>query len=467
MVKKLASCAVVLVILAHLGFMIAEMTLWASAFGRESTHLSLPAARETVGVGINMGLYNGFLAFLLFWATFALRESESYSAQRVLLSLIVVAGVVGAVTMRNPLILAFQSLPALAAVGLVWLARPFARTEQEATRQIIQVERQILAIKTVEPGEIPGTARGAVPRGQHPKLLGLLEARFVVERGLPDDLAVGIFREPGRSYDAWVRFSNARNLRDDRPGGHGMAIQLRGVGDAAGAGGSGQDFILFDAPAFFVGSPTDYAVFEEASLRAFGKSRFPTLISVFLNYYWCRPGQLRNLLKAQRGDVIDPLAVRYWSVTPYRLGEAAVKYAATPVGACATAAVVERSGDMFRRAMKAHLGRADVDVLEFEFQVQRQADHKSMPTEDPTRPWDEGISPFETVARLRIPTGQAFDTEDRDRFAEGLTFTPWHALPEHEPLGGINRVRRAVYESLSEFRHALSRVPREGCGGRG
>jgi hypothetical protein len=48
-----------------------------------------------------------------------------------------------------------------------------------------------------------------------------------------------------------------------------------------------------------------------------------------------------------------------------------------------------------------------------------------------------------------------------DRDDVNLSFTPWHALPEHEPLGGINRVRRAVHESLSDFRHALNLVPRE------
>jgi len=47
------------------------------------------------------------------------------------------------------------------------------------------------------------------------------------------------------------------------------------------------------------------------------------------------------------------------------------------------------------------------------------------------------------------------------QFCENLTYTPWHALPEHRPLGGINRVRRAVYESLAELRHTLNEIPQE------
>ena len=44
--------------------------------------------------------------------------------------------------------------------------------------------------------------------------------------------------------------------------------------------------------------------------------------------------------------------------------------------------------------------------------------------------------------------------------AEQISYTPWHALPEHAPLGGVNRVRRVVYESISRLRHELNGVPR-------
>jgi hypothetical protein len=53
------------------------------------------------------------------------------------------------------------------------------------------------------------------------------------------------------------------------------------------------------------------------------------------------------------------------------------------------------------------------------------------------------------VATIRIPA-QDFTTEAMKDFAENLSCTPWHSLPEHRPLGGINRVRRTVYETLSE-----------------
>jgi hypothetical protein len=114
------------------------------------------------------------------------------------------------------------------------------------------------------------TIQGDEETTTSPKVLGLLEAKFVIADTVPSKLKVGIFKEPGKSYDAWVRYSNARNLDDRDPGGHGMAIKLLKVTGGADSTGGLQDFVLFDSPTFFVGNPMQYVEFEEASLRAYG-----------------------------------------------------------------------------------------------------------------------------------------------------------------------------------------------------
>ena len=51
------------------------------------------------------------------------------------------------------------------------------------------------------------------------------------------------------------------------------------------------------------------------------------------------------------------------------------------------------------------------------------------------------------VVTLRIgmqPVDQGGELEKR---CEAMSFTPWHALKEHRPLGGINRLRKAVYSA--------------------
>ena len=120
MLSILAPASVVVVALLHLGFMVLEATQWNTPLGRKLTDLSEEAARETVGVGINMGIYNGFLGAALLWVTFAWGVREAYSAQWPLLTFIVFAGVVGTITMRNRGILVLQSLPALAALLFIW-----------------------------------------------------------------------------------------------------------------------------------------------------------------------------------------------------------------------------------------------------------------------------------------------------------------------------------------------------------
>jgi hypothetical protein len=80
-----------------------------------------------------------------------------------------------------------------------------------------------------------------------------------------------------------------------------------------------------------------------------------------------------------------------------------------------------------------------------------------MPVEDATVEWDEAVSPFRTVAQIEIPP-QSFESPQRLAFCENLAFNPWRSLPEHRPLGGINRVRKDLYQELAEFRHQRNGV---------
>jgi hypothetical protein len=95
----------------------------------------------------------------------------------------------------------------------------------------------------------------------------------------------------------------------------------------------------------------------------------------------------------------------------------------------------------------------------FELMVQRQVPGKYMPVEDPTVEWKESESPFELVARVTVPK-QEFDTPDQNAFCESLSFSPWHGMPDHRPLGGLNRVRKAVY--LEDARYRRSKAASEG-----
>ncbi len=81
-----------------------------------------------------------------------------------------------------------------------------------------------------------------------------------------------------------------------------------------------------------------------------------------------------------------------------------------------------------------------------------------MPIEDASVIWDESLSPFRKVATISIPE-QDFTASANVEDCELMTFNPWQSLPAHQPLGGVNRVRKAIYSEIADFRTA-ARVKR-------
>ena len=74
---------------------------------------------------------------------------------------------------------------------------------------------------------------------------------------------------------------------------------------------------------------------------------------------------------------------------------------------------------------------------------------------------------LDQVATLEIPALPAnADVKMMMTFAEHLSYTPWHHLPAHEPVGSINLARRAAYDAISTVRHHLNhKLRREPRGG--
>lgn len=104
------------------------------------------------------------------------------------------------------------------------------------------------------------------------------------------------------------------------------------------------------------------------------------------------------------------------------------------------------------------------DGVAFDFMVQLQSDARTMPVEDPRVRWDPARAPFRKVATLRVPA-QPFDSPAQLQFAEDLSYSPWHSVAEHQPLGGVNRCRRIIYLAISDFRDAANaRAPFEPTG---
>lgn len=120
-VRSAATVAIVLVAALHVYFLVLEMFLWRTPFGRRTFGTTAEAAASSAVLAANQGLYNGFLAAGLLWALVWYGASGGRPFLTFFLACIVVAGVFGAVTVSRR-ILIVQALPAAIAAALLWLS---------------------------------------------------------------------------------------------------------------------------------------------------------------------------------------------------------------------------------------------------------------------------------------------------------------------------------------------------------
>ena len=113
----LTTIAVSIVIILHVLFMVLEMFLWNTPFGRKTFGLKEDYARQSAALAANQGLYNGFLAAGLLWG---LLSTGGFDALMFFLSCIIIAGIYGALTAKRS-ILFLQALPAAIAMALLIL----------------------------------------------------------------------------------------------------------------------------------------------------------------------------------------------------------------------------------------------------------------------------------------------------------------------------------------------------------
>lgn len=297
---------------------------------------------------------------------------------------------------------------------------------------------------------IKNNPTGIMRRDAHPKMHGVVKAEFIVEPGLPEELRVGLFREP-KTYRAWIRFSNQSDpMKPDISADiRGMSIKLMGVPGGklleAERHEETQDFIVISTNVFVTRNVEQF----DGLIRSMEKG-LPAQIWFAITH----PRFVWNLVKSNR-KFANPLQIRYYSTTPYLWGPTAVKYSAIPRVTEPDSIPANPDPDYLRLALIRSLERGDAF---FDFAVQLQTDPRRMPIEDPGRAWSESASPFRKVATIRV-LQQSFDSEAQREFGENLSYTPWHSLPEHRPLGGINRARRVVYDYISTFRHEYNGVP--------
>src|SRR6266481_166177 len=88
----------------------------------------------------------------------------------------------------------------------------------------------------------------------------------------------------------------------------------------------------------------------------------------------------------------------------------------------------------------------------WEVRAQLCTDLEHMPIENAAVVWSEEVSPYQRIARITVKPQLAWSEVRSSVVDDGMSFTPWHGLAAHRPLGGIMRVRKAAYEAAKKFR---------------
>lgn len=101
------------VAILHMYFLVLEMFLWETAYGRRTFGLTPEFAAASKTLAANQGLYNGFLAAGLIWGLSL--GASGWHVKIFFLSCVLVAGVYGAWTV-NRKILFIQAVPAMVAL---------------------------------------------------------------------------------------------------------------------------------------------------------------------------------------------------------------------------------------------------------------------------------------------------------------------------------------------------------------
>ena len=327
--------------------------------------------------------------------------------------------------------------------------------EQETIERIIESMLKI--------GETVANDEGHAFRTVHAKSHGYVIGELEVTAEIPSLYAHGLFATPGR-YPVVMRFSTTPGdlLSDKVSTPRGVAIKVVGVHGSRvsnSEGDSTQDFILVDGPTF--SAPTAKKFVKNLKLLAATTDRMPrtkNALSAALRGAESlleKTGHESASLKSMGGHpATHILGETFFSQVPLLYGPYIAKVALVPVAAALTAHTdehIELSGhdDALREAVLRHFASAGG---EWELRVQLCTNLDTMPVEDASVEWPQDESPYVTVGRVSAQPQSTWSQQRVAAIEDGMSFSPWHALAAHRPLGSVNRVRKPVYEAAARFR---------------
>ncbi|MFI6438053.1 catalase family protein [Streptomyces sp. NPDC050759] len=304
-------------------------------------------------------------------------------------------------------------------------------------------------------------------RDAHAKSHGVLAGELRVRSGLSAPLAQGLFAEPA-TYSVIVRFSSAPgDLRSDQvPVQRGIAIKVIGAPGprALDDGHTTQDFLLVNRPTLPFGNIAEYAKLQDLLEKQPSQSDQQLQLTGAAARVAAKaltrvgrplPPAVETLAAANHHS----LGWTFHSMAELRYGDHVAKISAAPrsanVRALTGSQVDKKAGESALRDLVADFFAHDSAD---DIRAQLGTDLERMPVEDASVLWPEELSPHETVAVMHLPPQDAYSDARCRHVDDVLSFSPWHALQAHRPLGSIMRSHRAAYPASSDFRHRFNGI---------
>ncbi len=278
-------------------------------------------------------------------------------------------------------------------------------------------------------------------------------------------LAQGLFAQ-AKSYPVVMRFSTTPGdlLPDSISTPRGLALKVVGVAGARLPGSESdvtQDFVMVNGPAFQTSDArmflANLKLLAATTDRMEGAKVAASTVLQGTEKLIESLGGKSVAVRALGGEpATHPLGETYYTQTPLLYGAYMAKLSIVPVAPELTELTgrhvdISHNPTALRDAMTDHFA---IYGGEWDIRAQLCTDLDAMPIEDAAKVWPEDISPYVTVARLTVEPQTSWNQARSEAVDDGMSFSPWHGLAAHRPLGQINRLRKEAYAASAHFRAA-------------
>ncbi len=308
-------------------------------------------------------------------------------------------------------------------------------------------------------------------RPVHAKSHGVLVGTLEVLPNLPEPLAQGLFAQPG-SHPVIMRFSTNPGdmLADNVSSPRGLAIKVLNVDGPKvenHADATTQDFVCINANAFTAPDPKGFLeqikTFDKNLDTSEGVKHAVSVVARTTNAVLKAVHLESATLEGIGASATHILGESFSTVAPLRFGNYVAKIGFAPGSESLnklTGESVDLGADynaleeLIKKYFRDETGVWDVKVqlaLAPE-QAGLEEKDKDFPIEAADKKWPEDKSPWQTVARITVTPQDSYSDARQLYVDERLSFSPWHALDAHRPLGGIMRSRLKAYEEAIKYR---------------